>query len=90
MANDLNTYLRYLEFFVLFLEEFAMTPFFTQREVAEMIGTTQARINYAIKTGRYRPAYYREHSHRFLTGEDAEALAKLFRLPVPGVLEVKK
>ena len=66
-----------------------VTPFFTEREIAEVIGTTQARISYAIKTGRYRPAYYREHSHRFLTGEDAEALAKLFRLPLPRILQVK-
>ena len=65
-----------------------VTPFFTEREIAEVIGTTQARISYAIKTGRYRPAYYREHSHRFLTGEDAEALAKLFRLPLPRILQV--
>jgi hypothetical protein len=60
-----------------------VTPFFTEREVAEIIGTTQARISYAIKAGRYRPPYYRERSHRFLMREDVVALAKLFRLPVP-------
>lgn len=67
-----------------------MTPFFTEREVAEIIGTTQARISYAIKTGRYRPPYYREHSHRFLMREDVVALAKLFRLPVPGAMQTKE
>ena len=62
-------------------------PFFTEREVAGVIGTTQARISYAIKTGRYRPAYYRERSHRFLTHEDAVALARLFRLPAPRIVQ---
>lgn len=66
------------------------TPLFTEREIADMIGTTQGRINYAIKTGRYRPPYYREHSHRFLASGDAEALARLFRLPVPTMVEGKK
>jgi hypothetical protein len=66
-----------------------VTPFFTQREVAEVIGTTQARISYAIKTGRYRPPYYRERSHRFLTREDAVALARLFRLPAPRTVQAK-
>jgi hypothetical protein len=65
------------------------TPFFTEREIARMLGTTQARISYAIRSGRYRPAYYREHSHRFLTNEDAEALARLFRLPVPPMMQME-